>query len=519
MIVGLYILPSLWQDLGGYDYFLLLNAQELDMVARSTLPIFFLVSIAILYSYSSVSGEVERTVEIPLVLDDEVELILTTHPENSLMVNAQVSTSGESRVAIRINSAVTDRRRTNYTDWGTEHDMTLAGLRADTTYRFTALATLESGETVQSSTVSFKTGSLPEGVPSVEVMALTEQSEGGITIFAPSGDRNNTFWGFDEEGEVVWYLHGDVPLTGAPVVRNLKDGSLMLLLDKEARIISFAGETLQSFELPAYHHDAILLGNGNLLVLTDAIETIDGQLLKGDVILEVDGQGNSVWEWSAFDHLDTQRFPGELSSREVGDGALDWTHSNSIHYIDADSSILLSSRSQSWVVNIDHASGEVKWIMGRDSDTSDHLLGRLFSLQTGTWMASQHAAMLASDGEILIYDNRNESEYSGEIYNSRAVKFSLDIVEKTAEQTWEYIAPKYTQSLGDVDELAGGNILLCAGGPSPASNGGNSDAYIIEVTSDTGAETAWEMVVSDTSVYRAERFSWRELSSVNNLSF
>ncbi|WP_444915402.1 aryl-sulfate sulfotransferase [Microbulbifer sp. TRSA007] len=488
------------------------------MTGRSTLPIFFLVFIVMLYSNPGVSVEVEQANETLLILDDEVELTLSMHPLNSLMVNAQVSTSSESRVAIRINSAVTDRRRTNYTDWGTEHDMTLVGLRADTTYRFTALAMLESGDVVQSSTISFKTGSLPEGAPPVEVTTFTEQSEGGVTIFAPSGDRDNTFWGFDEEGEVVWYLHGDVPLTGAPVVRNLQDGNLMLLLDQEARIISFAGETLQSFELPAYHHDAILLENGNLLVLTNAYETIDGQLIKGDAILEVDGQGNTVWEWSAFDHLDTQRFPGELANREASNGALDWTHSNSLHYISADNSILLSSRSQSWVVNIDHNSGEVNWIMGRDLDASEGFLEKLFSLQDGTWMASQHAAMLASDGDILIYDNRNESEYSGEVYNSRAVKFSLNTEEMVAVQTWEYVAPKYTNSLGDVDELPGGNILLCAGGPSSASTGNNRDAYIVEIAGDQTAETVWEMIVNDTSVYRAERFTWNDISVVSDLS-
>ncbi|WP_444928674.1 aryl-sulfate sulfotransferase [Microbulbifer sp. SSSA002] len=477
------------------------------MKGRFRLSITFFVTIVTLFSYLSVGAEE--------LLSGDIELTLSAHPENNLMVNAKIVTSSESQVAVRINSAETDRRHTSYTDWGTEHDLTLVGLRADTTYFFTALATLDSGEEVQSEAITFKTGSLPEGAPPVEVTTYTDQSEGGVTIFAPAEDTSNTFWGVDEEGEIVWYLHGDVPLVNTPVVRNLQDGTLMLLLDQEARIISFAGETLKSFDLPAYHHDAILLENGNLLVLAYSFATVDDLFLKGDTILEIDEEGNTVWEWSSFDHLDTARFPGELSYRAVRNGSLDWSHSNSLHYMSQDDSILLSSRSQSWVINIDYASGDINWIMGSELGASESFLDKLFSLQEGSWMASQHAAMLASDGEILIYDNRNESEYSGEIYNSRAVKFSLDTEAMTAAQTWEYVAPKYTDSLGDVDELSGGNILLCAGGPSSESTGEDRNAHIIEVTPDQAAETAWEMVVSDTVIYRAERFSWSELSEVD----
>ncbi|WP_444942954.1 aryl-sulfate sulfotransferase [Microbulbifer sp. ZKSA006] len=487
------------------------------MKSWSRFYVVLLVGIAILFGYSAASAEEGRVRKVPTVLEDEVALMLSMHPENNLMINAKIITSSEAQVAIRINSTETERRSTDYTDWGTDHDITLVGLRADTNYRFTALARLDSGELVQSQVVNFRTGSLPEGAPPVEVTKYTDQSEGGVTIFAPSSGNGETFWGVDEAGEIIWYLHGDLSLSNNPVVRNLNDGRLMLLLNREVRIISFSGEILQSFAVPSYHHDAILLDNGNLLILANATERVGGKLLQGDVISEIDDRGNTLWHWSSFDHLDTNRFPGNLANKIVSNGALDWTHSNSLHYIAQDNSILLSSRSQSWVVNIDHASGDVNWIMGRGSYTSESFLEKLFTLQSGTWMASQHAAMRASDGGILIYDNRNESEYSGDVYNSRAVKFSLDTEAMTAVQTWEYIAPKYTASLGDVDELPGGNILLCAGGPSGGSSGSNTDAYIIEVSGDQAAETAWEMVLRDTRVYRAERFSWSDLSVVGDL--
>ncbi|WP_444902580.1 aryl-sulfate sulfotransferase [Microbulbifer sp. SSSA007] len=484
------------------------------MYKKNVLLKFFLLFYIFLSGFSR--AEVSQADETTL---GAVELILSPHPDNSLMVNASVVTASNARVAIRFNSADTERRRTAYTDFGTDHNRVVLGLRSDTTYQFTAVAVFESGENILSEAVEFKTGPQPTGVPEVNLLAKNEQGEGGLTIFAPSGNTGSTFWGFDEEGELVWYLHGDLPATGTKIARNLHDGRLLLLLSGEARTISFTGETLSSIELPPYHHDALLLENGHILLLSNETETINGTLLQGDAIIELDTQGNIVWEWSAFDHLDTGRFPGDLAARVLSNGALDWTHSNALHYIAEDDSILLSSRSQSWVVSIDHKSGEINWIMGRDSVVSKELSEKLFALDNGSWMASQHAAMKTGDGEILVYDNRNESELSGDIYNSRAVKFRLDTETMSAEQTWEFVAPKYTASLGDVDELIGGNILICAGGPGSASTGGDRNAHLIEVTSGDIPETAWEVEVVDTTIYRAERVSWAELlgrSSGNN---
>lgn len=112
-----------------------------------------------------------------------------------------------------------------------------------------------------------------------------------------------------------------------------------------------------------------LLNNGNLLVLTTEVATINNEQIKGDKIIELDLQGNTVWQWSSIEHMDTERFPGVLANR-VNNGQKDWTHSNALFYDAHDDTILLSSRSQSWVVNIDHQTGSILWILGDDKDTS-----------------------------------------------------------------------------------------------------------------------------------------------------
>ncbi|MFA0813094.1 aryl-sulfate sulfotransferase [Microbulbifer epialgicus] len=450
--------------------------------------------------------------------NEPAQLILSPHPENTLMVNASVITEENAKVVIKFESEATEPHQVTLNEFSTEHSSTIVGLRASTTYQFTTVSTYENGNVVESEPVDFTTGGLPSGVPATEVVTHTAQSEGGITIFAPATTNSGRFWGVDEEGEVVWYLHDDVPLSGTPAARYLGDGRIMLLLNSEARIITFAGETLQTYDLPPYHHDAILLDTGNLLVLTYQRQTIGNSMLQGDVIVEIDPKGNTVWRWSAFDHLDTNRFPGGLSTHVSDNGSMDWTHSNSLFYQSDDDTIMISSRSQSWVINIDHKTGEVVWIMGdSDGNTVDNLENKFLSLTSGSWMASQHAAMLTDNGQVLIYDNRNEAELSGDIHNSRAVRYNINTNQMTAEQDWEFITPKYTQSLDDVDELDNGNILITAGGPSTPGSGGGSTSHIIEVTPNSPSTAVWEMEVNQTFIYRTERIKWQELEKFSSL--
>ena len=243
---------------------------------------------------------------------------------------------------------------------------------------------------------------------------------------------------------------------------------------------------------------------GNLLLLTNESQIIDGQSLTVDVIREVTTSGEEVWQWNASDYLDTQRFPGNLSLQETR-GSLDWTHGNALYHVEDDNSILLSLRSQSWVVKLAYDTRDIIWILGSDEGIAADYSAPFLALQSGSWQTAQHAATVTQNGDILLYDNRNESNGASE--NSRAVTYAIDEQSGQATQTWEFIAPKYTQSLGDADELPNGNILVTAGGP-----GSSSHAYISEVDAQTG-DTLWEISVNH-AVYRAERVSWEEMLQI-----
>ena len=454
----------------------------------------------------------ESPVDEGAVDENMLEFSLSAHDSNVLMVKAKVITNEASEVSIQFESAETERQETAKYSASTEHNITVLGLRPETNYQFSAVITKQTGEITTSAAQSFTTPSLPFTLPDIQLKTSGDNSYPGVTFFSVTGD-DARFIGVDEAGVPVWYLpNSDVPmLSNSPVIKYLGENQLMLMLAREVWAIDMAGNILSTFELPRYHHEATMLNNGNIMVLTKEYEEFNGNSLKGDRIEGYSPAGNLVWQWSSFEHLDTSRFPGDLSTT-VQDGAFNWSHANAIFQQQDDDSLLLSLRSQSWVVNIDHASGNINWILGSPEGTlKESLVDKFISLEEGSWISAQHAPMITTDGDYLIYDNRNEAELAGIDNNSRGVKYQINTDTMIATQVWESVVDKYTQLLGDVDELPNGNILMTAGG-----SGSNDNAYLLEVTASQPSQTVWELHVNNQSIYRAERVGWEALLSLNS---
>ncbi len=439
----------------------------------------------------------------------ELEISGVVSPDNSLIANVSVTAETSAPVTLDIDASGVETRQLTSPP-GTNHDFTVVGLRADTPYEFTA----SSGEF--SAVTSLTTGPLPEGLPEVAVEVNEPSTASGITFFGLTNSTNQqneqstapAYVGVDPDGHIVWYLETTKRVNGSPVIRNLGNGEILAFFADSVDRMSLDGRLLQSYDLSGagrWKHDAVPLDNGGVLTLVGDLQTIDGSEILGDTIVELDASGSVVWEWSSFDHLDTTRFPGALSTNEARAGGIDWTHGNAVYYDQSTDQILLSLRSQGWIVNIDHATGEIVWIAGEDTGTDAGFDASFLELTEGTWTTGQHAATWTDDGELLAYDNRNES--GGDEDNSRIVTYAIDGESETAAQTFEYIAPKYTSSLGDVDELENGNLFLTAGG-----RGSSDTAHLVEV--DRSGATIWEATV-DGAIYRSERLAWSDVV-VNN---
>ena len=135
---------------------------------------------------------------------------------------------------------------------------------------------------------------------------------------------------------------------------KLFKGGVVLEVDRHSNIV-------WEYHHPDHHHDACRLRNGNTLIL--CLEKIPRSLaaqVKGgipntetdgemyaDVIHEVTPDGEIIWSWHAYEHLDP-----ETDSINPQDPRYEWTHGNSVREL-ADGNIVLSFRNISTVVIVD----------------------------------------------------------------------------------------------------------------------------------------------------------------------
>ena len=339
----------------------------------------------------------------------------------------------------------------------------------------------------------------------------------GITLFGPgmAGREHQVspyYLGVDEAGAVVWYyrLEGDVSRFNDRDVVLLDDGNLLIMMENGFAVITIGGDILldvtsSDYGYQRFHHDVSPMPGGGFMVLAEETKQVDISwdaspdpvAVTGDLIVEIDADGEVVWEWSAFDHIDNDRFPTSLSRQTSQGRPYDWTHSNSVTYLEDDNSVLVSVRHQHWVIKIDHVTGDIIWALGDDGD---------FTLSNGggenTWFYAEHAPEIQPDGTIMIYDNGNDRpSTSPRDYYSRAVIYDIDTDAGTAEQVWAYTTEYFTNFLGDADGLDNGNVLICAGGQQSPDR----PAQIVEVTRDADPQMVWRLEMHGYNIYRATR--------------
>ena len=403
---------------------------------------------------------------------------------------------------------------------GTDHRVFVTGLHAEQSYNLAVVATAPDTGATSSEVVAVSTGPLPADTPT----PVVSQSDPdlaldtfGHTLVGPvlrDGEAAQVadvpvVVSLDPTGEVDWWFT-DPEVSNTYVARSfskLDDQRFVLRTPGEIRVLNPACEVVASYvsEIPGWnlHHDVIELPSGNILALAREIQQVDVAFLggnvnlQGDTLIEWNPAGEVVWTWSSFDHLDTQRFPGNLSQTPKGPPNniyYDWTHGNGIWYDAGDDAILLSLRHQNWILKVDHQTGDVLWTLGDEGDFSLAGAG-------AEWFYSQHMPSLLPDGTVLLYDNGNERP--GMAQYSRAVRFDVDAESMTATQLWSYQTPAYTPFLGGAERLESGHILVSAGGQRDDT----VPASMIEVDPDDANAVIWQVDYPASYFYRARRAS------------
>jgi len=423
----------------------------------------------------------------------------------------------------------------------------VAGMTGNSLYHMRAVFHLTGGTDVlfRDSEHMFMTGSYPAGsFPSFVAGTTPGQTpQPGVELLDLLNGTGSTRFSAvvtDLSGNVLWaYDPGtSVPATNAiNPIKLLRNGrflinfsgvsasgvdSVLQEVDLSGKVIwqmraadlnaALAAATCSGCNISVIgtHHDFALLPSGHLLLLAAEQRTINGTVVVGDVVIDLDPNRRPVWIWNAFDHLDINRHPA---------GPLDWTHSNSVMYSSHDKSIIVSMRNQSWVLKINYkdgaGDGSVIWRLGYQGD---------FRLEPGTagetapidWFYAQHDANIVSPAgasalQLLLFDNGDFRvlDSSGTICGavpcySRVPILQLDETAMTATTLWvNNLSPIYSFFGGSARMLKNENIEFdeCAlFSRLPAL-----EADIYEVVPTSPPQTVWHMQISGDYAYRGVR--------------
>ena len=217
----------------------------------------------------------------------------------------------------------------------------------------------------------------------------------------------------------------------------------------------------------------------------------------GDGIAEIDGNGEEVWRWDIFDHLDQippqTVDPGMCELYWWGPDITDWTHGNAVVPYPGQNAYLVSYRNISRVVKINRESGELEWQMGPGLDFT--WIGN--EDERDKWFHFQHDPHWLSNDRMLLYDN-NQPDAS-ETY-SRALELQVDLDAMTVKKVWEYRMPHH-RSEGNVQRHENGNTLVCSG----------SDHRLVEMPLGGAPGQEYFKMVFPNGIMRAEYYPslWR----------
>lgn len=327
---------------------------------------------------------------------------------------------------------------------------------------------------------------------------------------------------------------------------SVQDGLDVIQVDFDGRIVwQFdRNEFIEDPGIPGrwmarYHHDVQRQGNpvgyyvpgqepevlkGNTFVLghrNARNPRISDKLLVDDLIMEVNWEGDILWEWMCNEHFDEFGFregPKNTLCRDpnyrptLPEGQGDWMHLNSMSLLGPNKwydagderfhpdNIIVDGRETNIIFIVSKKTGKVVWKVGPDYDTTPELraLG---------WIIGQHHAHmiprgLPGEGNILVFDNGGWAGY--DVPNpgsptgikaalrdySRVLEFdptTLDIVWQYTPREAGFLEPMdssrfYSPFISGAQRLPNGNTLITEG----------SDGRVFEVTA--GHEIVWEFI-------------------------
>jgi len=326
-------------------------------------------------------------------------------------------------------------------------------------------------------------------------------------------------WYYDPLASGLIALSASAPLPNGTVILAGRDGHRNLGTNV-MREIDLGGNPLRETNIDAvnaqltargqeiiygFHHEFLRLPNGNIVTLGWTQRTIDvggtPTRYAGDMLMVFDEDLQLLWTWDAFDHLDVTRPPilGEICNGAPCPltGAVDWLHENAVGWSPVDGNLLISVRTQDWVIKIDYArgtgDGHVIWRLGQGGDFA------VISSDASPWFSHQHYAHYQDDATLLLFDNGNTRRVADPSAHSRGQAWRLDEEAMTATLVVNLDVGNYSPELGTAERLPNGNYVFDSG-----SQGGGLFGQSIEMLPDGTRVYVQEVAARD---YRSFRMS------------
>ncbi|WP_407309522.1 aryl-sulfate sulfotransferase [Desulfosporosinus sp. SB140] len=405
----------------------------------------------------------DYTLENPLVVENPYLI-------NPLAAVICFNTAEETSVQITVKGKAMEGDLTHTFPAAKEHVLAIYGLYDD--YENTVVLVLGNGKTSQ---VTIKVEELD--VNKALFCHTTPEYFGKdlmiISTTTPLIDSAKTV-GFDYAGDLRWVITNKQSWD----IKKLANGRLLYTSYRTMQKpyytvgvmeMDFCGKIYKEYRLPGgYHHDAIELENGNILVASDNNfeESVE------DYVVEIDRKtGEIVKSWDLL----------EILPRDKGNAGdwnhHDWFHNNAVWYDKGTNSITMSGRHKDAIINFDYDTSKLNWILGDPEGWGEEWQKYFFKNVTKgdfDWQYEQHAARILPNGDVFVFDNgtyrsKNEAtRVSPEDNFSRGVIYRIDTDKMEIEQVWQYGKERgaefYSPYICNVDYYSDGHYMIHSGG-------------------------------------------------------
>ncbi|MBS0000076.1 MAG: aryl-sulfate sulfotransferase [Cyclobacteriaceae bacterium] len=281
-----------------------------------------------------------------------------------------------------------------------DHHLSIYNLSPDATFQY-RIITKTSNKIRHSRIQDFRTGKLPEQLPSFDLIIDGHDFEGYILLKAYTNPGALIL--LNQQAKIVWYQ-----LYDSPVVRPFEftfDGNFLSLVDSSIiEETTLDGKIFRKIDtrdhgIDKLHHELFKSREQHYISLTytrsiSDLSTKGGSrqdTIHGDGMVVIDSTGRKIWEWDIFDYADPALDDSILQWKH------DWAHANSIA-LDPEGNYLVSMRNLSQIWKINSHTGEVIWKLGRNGN---------FRIKGTEWFIRQHDVHVNSDGHLMMFDNGN----------------------------------------------------------------------------------------------------------------